>query len=138
LAIHEFGGGKTYKIEVRVTTDTRVGIEGCGRLLRDINITQVLKQNLGGLAADEKSNGARANVTERRLSIVVVPSNVAWLIRLASSAGNWGREVELGKGLRNKDGNEGSCEDRGEHFDKGWQRKLGSWVSTKGKSLRER
>jgi len=124
LAIHEFERGKTYEIEVRVTTDGRVGIEGCSRLLRDINTTQALKQNLSGLAADEKSNVARANVTERRLSIVVVPSNVAWLIRLASSAGNWGREVELGKGLGNKDGNERSCEDRREHIDKagneGW------------------
>lgn len=138
MAFHEFGGGKTYEIEARVTTDGRVGIEGCVRLLRDINITQVLKQNLSGLAADEKSNSARANFTERRLSIVVVPGNIAWLIGLASSAGNRGREVELGEGLRGKDGNEGSCEDRREHFDKGWQRKLGSWVSTKGKSLRER
>jgi len=138
LAIHEFERGKTYEIEVRVTTDGRVGIEGCSRLLRDINTTQALKQNLSGLAADEKSNVARANVTERRLSIIVVPSNVAWLIRLAGSAGNWGREVELGKGLGNKDGNKRSCEDRREHIDKGRQRRLGSWVSTKGKSLRER
>jgi len=80
-------------------------------LLSDVDGAQALQLKLSELASDIKPKMARANLSQRRLSAIVVPVNIARGPGSADSAGDGRCDVEVCKGLGNKSSDKGGGED---------------------------